>query len=68
MVLAHHVDNDGWYETKKSQCHSCAAMERATTGTDNDPYVPEPGEKMYTQFTRDLIKKPLPPQGEVSNK
>lgn len=59
VVLAHHEDNDGWYSAEKSQCHSCAARERATAGTKNEAYVPEPGEKVYTKFTRDLVTKPL---------
>lgn len=59
VVLAHHEDNDGWYTAHKSQCHSCAARERATAGTSKEQYVPEPGEKVFTEFTRDLVNKPL---------
>lgn len=59
MILAHHEDNDGWYKANKTQCHSCAARERATAPNGNEPYVPEAGEKISTEFTRDLEKKPL---------
>lgn len=60
LVLAHHPDNDGWYDAHKLQCHSCAARERATAGSGTDPYVPQPGEKVFTQYTRPA-DKPLPP-------
>ncbi|XAZ30674.1 hypothetical protein AAHB34_16135 [Paenarthrobacter ureafaciens] len=51
-ILAHHKQNDGWYDAQKVQCHSCAARERATTGNGTDRYVPQPGEKVYTIYTR----------------
>jgi hypothetical protein len=60
LVLAHHEDNDGWYEAHKKQCHSCAARERATQGNGKDQYTPAPGEKVYTVYTRPE-GKPLPP-------
>lgn len=60
VILAHHPDNDGWYDTHKKQCHSCASRERATSGTGTDPYVPLPGEKVHTQYTRPA-SKPLKP-------
>lgn len=59
LVLAHHKDNDGWYDAHKRQCHSCAAQERATKGNGNDPYVPMDGEKVFTVYTRPATK-PLP--------
>lgn len=59
VVLAHHEDNDGWYDAHKRQCHSCAAQERATSGPGSDPYVPQPGEKLWTTYTRPA-SKPLP--------
>jgi hypothetical protein len=52
LILAHHPDNDGWYEADKTQCHSCAARERATQGTSNERYVPAPGEKLQTRYKR----------------
>jgi hypothetical protein len=60
MVLAHHEQNDGWYDPVKTQCHSCAARERATQGNGKDPYKPAPGEKVSTTYTRPA-DKPLPP-------
>lgn len=65
MAVAHHPDNDGWYDATKVQCQSCATRERETTGTPNNPYKPPPGEKVYTVYTRPP-DKPLPglaPQG-----
>lgn len=59
-ILAHHPDNDGWYDTKKIQCKSCSSREMATQGTSNNPYEPSPGEKVYTVYTRPE-SKPLPP-------
>lgn len=50
LVVAHDPDNDGWYESHKVQCQSCAAQERATTGSGGDSYVPTPGEKIFTSF------------------
>ena len=52
MALAHHPDNDGWYDAHKTQCHSCAARDLATAGSSNEPYTPAPGEKVYTEYTR----------------
>ena len=60
MVLAHHPDNDGWYTAHKTQCHKCAAQERATQGTSKEPYVPQPGERVYATYDRPATK-PLPP-------
>ena len=51
-MLAHHPDNDGWYDAEKVQCHSCAARERSTAGSGKDPYEPAPGEKVYTSYSR----------------
>jgi hypothetical protein len=48
LVVAHDPDNEGWYEVHKPQCQACASQERATTGTGGNPYVPTPGEKVYT--------------------
>ena len=59
MALAHHQDNDGWYDAKKTQCHSCAKRESATQGNGKDPYKPAPGEKVFTVYTRPA-SKPLP--------
>lgn len=59
VAFAHHPDNDGWYDTHKTQCHSCASRELATTGVGSDPYVPMPGEKNHTEYTRPK-DKPLP--------
>jgi len=58
-VLAHHPDNDGWYEAEKVQCNSCAARERATSAGAGQQYQPDPGEKVYTKYTRPG-SKPLP--------
>jgi len=60
IILAHHPDNDGWYEAHKTQCHSCAARERATQGTSKEQYIPQPGERVYTTYDRPA-HKPLPP-------
>ena len=49
-ILSHGDENDGWYEAHKIQCQSCATQERATSGSSGNPYVPEPGEKVYTSF------------------
>jgi len=59
MVLAHHEQNDGWYDPVKTQCHSCAARERATAANGKEPYQPLPGEKVATVYTRPATK-PLP--------
>ena len=59
VVLAHHPDNDGWYDAHKTQCHRCAAQERAVRGNGKDPYEPVPGEKVYATYTRPA-GKPLP--------
>lgn len=59
LVLAHHPENDGWYDSVKTQCHSCAARERATQGTSKERYEPQPGEKISTRYTRPA-NKPLP--------
>lgn len=56
MAVAHHPDNDGWYDAKKIQCHSCAKREAASAGKAD----PVPGEKTYTIYTRPA-NKPLPP-------
>lgn len=50
LILAHDEQNEGWYDVHKPQCQSCAAQELATRGTSNDPYVPAPGEKVFTSF------------------
>lgn len=47
-ILSHDDDNDGWYEAHKVQCQSCAEQERSTSSTGKDPYIPSPGEKVYT--------------------
>jgi hypothetical protein len=60
MILAHHPQNDGWYDAEKTQCHACAARERSTQGKGNDPYTPSPGEKVSSKYTRPA-SKPLPP-------
>lgn len=52
LVLAHHPDNDGWYEAHKKQCHSCAARERSTQAKGTEPYKPQAGEKVFTLYTR----------------
>jgi hypothetical protein len=64
MVLAHHPQNDGWYEAHKTQCHSCAAREQATK-SGATPYVPQPGEKVYTTYERPA-DKPLPERGATT--
>lgn len=61
VIIAHHPDNDGWYDAKKTQCHSCASREMATAGTGKDAYTPLPGEKVSTKYTRP-DNKPLPPR------
>lgn len=66
VVLAHHEANDGWYEAHKTQCHSCAARERATQPGGNSPYVPQPGEKVYTTYARPA-DKPLPERGATTS-
>ena len=58
-VLAHHEQNDGWYDAAKVQCHSCAAREHATRANGSEPYQPMPGERLYTRYTRP-DSKPLP--------
>jgi len=55
-ILAHHPDNDGWYDANKVQCHSCATRERATQGTSKEAYVPQPGERIGTTYTRPATK------------
>jgi hypothetical protein len=60
MAVAHHPDNDGWYDAKKVQCNSCAKRENATSGDGTNPYKAAPGEKVYTIYTRPA-NKPLPP-------
>lgn len=60
IVLAHHPDNDGWYEAHKRTCQSCAARERATQGNGKAAYEAAPGEKVYTTYDRPA-DKPLPP-------
>lgn len=57
IAVAHHPDNDGWYDPKVTQCHSCAEMERHTGSKD---YRPDAGEKLSTKYTRPG-SKPLPP-------
>ena len=52
IVIAHHPDNEGWYEAEKVQCQSCASRERATSGTGKEAYTPMPGEKVHTRYTR----------------
>lgn len=59
IVLAHHPDNDGWFEALKVQCHSCGSRENATKGSGKEAYKPEPGEKIYTSYTRPA-DRPLP--------
>lgn len=51
-IIAHHEDNDGWYDAKKKQCHSCAKKEAATQPNGKEPYQPMPGEKLFTVYTR----------------
>lgn len=55
-IISHHEDNDGWYDAKKKQCHSCAKREAATKGNGKEPYEPMPGEKVYTIYTRPADK------------
>ncbi|MDR4533209.1 hypothetical protein [Glutamicibacter sp. PS] len=52
VELAHHPDNDGWYEAHQKICHACAARERATKGTEKNPHRAEPGERVYTTYDR----------------
>lgn len=59
LVIAHHEQNDGWYDAKLVQCHACAARERKTQGNGKEPHVPMPGEKVSTIYTRPE-DKPLP--------
>ncbi len=58
--MAHHPDNDGWFTPHAKTCQACAARERATQGTKNAPYVPEPGERIHVTYDRPA-SKPLPP-------
>jgi hypothetical protein len=50
LILSHDELSEGWYNVLKPTCQSCAAQERATTGNKGNPYVPSPGEKVYTIF------------------
>jgi len=59
MILAHHEQNDGWYDAHKVQCHSCAARERETQGKGGQAYQPAPGEKVFSRYSRPA-EKPLP--------
>lgn len=56
VILAHHPDNDGWYDAEKVQCQSCASRERATSGTGSEAYHPMPGEKVHTRYSRPADK------------
>lgn len=53
--ICQHWDNDGWFTVETTQCHAKAAIERFS-----DKRTPEPGELIYTTYTRPA-SKPLPP-------
>lgn len=53
--ICQHWDNDGWFTVETTQCHAKAAIERFS-----DKRTPEPGELIYTTYTRPATK-PLPP-------
>jgi hypothetical protein len=54
VILAHHEDNDGWYTAHATQCHSCAARERASKPTKGAE--PTPGQQWYTTYDRPADK------------
>lgn len=53
-IIAHHPDNDGWYDVTARQCHACAEIERASDAKKK----PEPGTKVTATYSR---TKPLGP-------
>lgn len=55
--ICQHWDNDGWFTVETTQCHAKAAIERFTSDAT---YKAEPGELVFTTYTRPA-SKPLPP-------
>ena len=52
--LAHHWDNDGWYETEGTTCHACTALKQAGS---KEPV--EPVEFLGVIHPRDYATNPL---------
>lgn len=57
--LAHHPDNDGWYETDPDPvvCHACTALAKADA---KDPDKVEPVKMFRLLHDRDYGEHPLP--------
>lgn len=56
--LAHHWDNEGWYEATPTVCHACTALADASNDGDEPT---KPVELLTVASVRDYDKKPLPP-------
>lgn len=56
--LAHHPDNDGWYETGEPiVCHACTALAKAGA---KDPSSVDPVQMYRILHDRDYTTSPLP--------
>jgi hypothetical protein len=56
--LAHHPDNDGWYEATPVVCHGCTAMRRKANEGSKEPV--KPVEFYRLAHDRDYDLRPLP--------
>lgn len=59
--LAHHPDNDGWYEVAPQRviCHACTAIRRVEQEGSKEPV--KPVELIRLVHDRDYSTHPLPP-------
>lgn len=58
-ALAHHWDNDGWFEADDSVvCHACTAIRQAEREDSSEPA--KPVRLISVRDVRDYEKKPLP--------
>ncbi len=60
VIVAHSEENKGWYETKSSICHACAASESAMKGKDGKRRDAEPG-RSPTWYWTPRVEASVPP-------
>lgn len=59
-ALAHHPDNEGWYDVDdhRTTCHACTALRRAEDDGSKEPT--KPVEFLHVIHDRDYKTRPLP--------
>lgn len=65
-ALAHHPDNDGWYEAETTTCYACTARVQAEREGSNEPV--KPFGLIGIVDVRDYDAKPLPPLPPISER